>query len=66
VEIEHLVATRQILIICGSGGVGKTTVAAATGVKLAELNHRTEAVVVAELTPGAGQHEEPVPRADFR
>ena len=25
----------------GKGGVGKTSVAAATGVKLAELNHRT-------------------------
>ena len=45
--------------------MGKTSVAAATGVKLAELNHPTEAVVVAELTPSAGEHEEPVPRVDF-
>ena len=31
----------RILLFSGKGGVGKTSVAAATGVKLAELNHRT-------------------------
>ena len=31
----------RILLFTGKGGVGKTSVAAATGVKLAELNHRT-------------------------
>ena len=31
----------RILLFSGKGGVGKTSLAAATGVKLAELNHRT-------------------------
>jgi arsenite/tail-anchored protein-transporting ATPase len=31
----------RILLFTGKGGVGKTSLAAATGVKLAELNHRT-------------------------
>src|ERR1700761_2217275 len=31
----------RMLLFSGKGGVGKTSVAAATGVKLAELNHRT-------------------------
>jgi len=31
----------RILLFSGKGGVGKTSVAAATGVKLAELKHRT-------------------------
>ena len=31
----------RILLFSGKGGVGKTSAAAATGVKLAELNHRT-------------------------
>src|ERR1700691_4703383 len=30
----------RILMLTGKGGVGKTSIAAATGVKLAELNHR--------------------------
>src|ERR1700747_1124589 len=34
-------AFRRILLFTGKGGVGKTSLAAATGVKLAELNHRT-------------------------
>jgi arsenite/tail-anchored protein-transporting ATPase len=31
----------RILLFSGKGGVGKTSLAAATGVRLAELNHRT-------------------------
>ncbi|HXW61745.1 MAG TPA: TRC40/GET3/ArsA family transport-energizing ATPase [Candidatus Acidoferrales bacterium] len=31
----------RILLFTGKGGVGKTSLAAATGVRLAELNHRT-------------------------
>jgi len=31
----------RILLFSGKGGVGKTSLAAATGLKLAELNHRT-------------------------
>src|ERR1700720_4855203 len=34
-------ALMRILLFTGKGGVGKTSLAAATGVKLAELNHRT-------------------------
>ena len=30
--LEPLLASREIVVYCGSGGVGKTTVAAATGV----------------------------------
>jgi anion-transporting ArsA/GET3 family ATPase len=31
----------RILLFTGKGGVGKTSLAAATGVRLAELNYRT-------------------------
>jgi arsenite/tail-anchored protein-transporting ATPase len=31
----------RILLFCGKGGVGKTSLAAATGVRLAQLNYRT-------------------------
>jgi arsenite/tail-anchored protein-transporting ATPase len=31
----------RILLFSGKGGVGKTSLAAATGVRLAELNYRT-------------------------
>ena len=31
----------RILLFSGKGGVGKTSLAAATGMKLAELGHRT-------------------------
>jgi cellulose biosynthesis protein BcsQ len=31
----------RVLLFSGKGGVGKTSLAAATGVKLAELNYRT-------------------------
>jgi arsenite-transporting ATPase len=34
---EHV----RILLFSGKGGVGKTSLAAATGVRLAELGHRT-------------------------
>jgi len=46
VEIEHLVATRQILIICGSGGVGKTTVAAALALQGACAGRRACVVTI--------------------
>ena len=31
----------RVLLITGKGGVGKTTVAAATGLRAADLGHRT-------------------------
>jgi len=31
----------RILLFSGKGGVGKTSIAAATGLRLAELGHRT-------------------------
>jgi len=34
-SIESLLATKEIVIFCGSGGVGKTSVAAAAGVAAA-------------------------------
>ena len=34
-SIESLLATKEILVFCGSGGVGKTSVAAAWGVAAA-------------------------------
>ena len=29
-SFEHLLATKEIVVFCGSGGVGKTSVAAAS------------------------------------
>jgi anion-transporting ArsA/GET3 family ATPase len=40
--------TRRILVVCGSGGVGKTTMAAALGLKAAELGQR---VLVCTIDP---------------
>ena len=34
-SLEPLLASREILVFCGSGGVGKTTTAAAAGVAAA-------------------------------
>ena len=34
-SIESLLATKEIVIFCGSGGVGKTALAAAAGVAAA-------------------------------
>jgi arsenite/tail-anchored protein-transporting ATPase len=41
----------RILLFSGKGGVGKTSLAAATGVKLAALNYRT--LVMSEHRPRA-------------
>jgi anion-transporting ArsA/GET3 family ATPase len=46
-SFEQLVATREVVICCGSGGVGKTTTAAATGVMVAsELGGRVLVLTV--------------------
>ena len=39
----------RVIFFAGKGGVGKTSVAAATGVKAAEMGHKT---VVMSLDPG--------------
>jgi len=30
-ELDHLLASREMVLVAGSGGVGKTTIAAALG-----------------------------------
>lgn len=42
---QHL-ATAEVLICCGSGGVGKTTTAAALGLEAARLGRRTVVVTI--------------------
>jgi len=45
-ELGHLVATRKILITCGSGGVGKTTIAAALALQGACAGRRACVVTI--------------------
>ena len=47
-DFNELLKTKKVLICCGSGGVGKTTLAAALGVKAAELGLR---VLVLTIDP---------------
>lgn len=47
-EIDELLATERIIVCCGSGGVGKTTTAAALALRAAE---RGRAVVVLTIDP---------------
>ena len=45
--VEQLLAAREVVIVCGSGGVGKTTTAAALGAKaVAELGGRVLVLTV--------------------
>jgi anion-transporting ArsA/GET3 family ATPase len=46
VAVADLVADRQILVCCGPGGVGKTTVAAALAVEGAKRGRRTVVVTI--------------------
>ena len=48
-SLEPLLASREILVFCGSGGVGKTTTAAATG--LAAAVHLGGRVLVLTIDP---------------
>jgi anion-transporting ArsA/GET3 family ATPase len=41
VNLDDLIAERRILVCCGSGGVGKTTTAAALAIRAATLGRRT-------------------------
>jgi anion-transporting ArsA/GET3 family ATPase len=41
VTLDDLIAERRILVCCGSGGVGKTTTAAALAIRAATLGRRT-------------------------
>jgi len=45
-DLEGLLRNRQIVICCGSGGVGKTTVSAALGVQAALLGKKVLALTV--------------------
>ena len=48
-SIESLLATKEILVFCGSGGVGKTSVAASAG--LAAATHMDGKVLVVTVDP---------------
>ena len=47
-DIDEVLDTRRIVVCCGSGGVGKTTTAAALGLRAAERGRR---VVVVTIDP---------------
>ena len=47
-DFEELVKSKKVLICCGSGGVGKTTLSAALGLKAAEAGLR---VLVLTIDP---------------
>src|SRR5256886_10323996 len=73
--IEHLLAAKEIVISCGSGGVGKTTTAAAAGAMAAV--HLGGRVLVVTVDParrlanalgleGFGNIEKRVPEDAFK
>ena len=47
-DLDRVLATKKIVVCCGSGGVGKTTTAAALGLRAAERGRR---VVVVTIDP---------------
>ena len=74
-SLERLLATKEIIIFCGSGGVGKTSVAAAAGIAAAtRLGGKVLVVTVdpakrladALGVDGIGNVERRVPDAAFR
>lgn len=44
--LREIVATAHVVVCCGTGGVGKTTVAAALGVEGARLGRRTAVITI--------------------
>jgi anion-transporting ArsA/GET3 family ATPase len=44
-DLDHLLASREMILVAGSGGVGKTTIAAALGVAAAQ-HHRGKVLVL--------------------
>jgi anion-transporting ArsA/GET3 family ATPase len=74
-SLEHLLAAKEIAIVCGSGGVGKTTTAAAAGaMAAASLGGKVLVVTVdparrlanALGLEGFGNKEKPVPADAFK
>ena len=45
-DVDALLATAEIIVCCGSGGVGKTTTAAALALRAAELGRRTVVLTI--------------------
>jgi anion-transporting ArsA/GET3 family ATPase len=45
-DVDHLLDTAQIIVCCGSGGVGKTTTAAALALRGAERGRRTVVLTI--------------------
>ncbi len=45
-DIDHVLDTAQIIVCCGSGGVGKTTTAAALALRAAERGRRTVVLTI--------------------
>ena len=72
-DLETLLREKRIVVCCGSGGVGKTTVSAALGVQAALLGKRVLALTVDPAKRLAdslgltelGNQETPVPREHF-
>ena len=44
--VNDLLASRQVIVCCGSGGVGKTTVAAALALSAARLGRRAVVITI--------------------
>lgn len=67
--VEAILGSSRIVVCCGSGGVGKTTVAAALGLRAAELGRRVCVVTIdparrlADALGLQGEANDPVPLA---
>jgi anion-transporting ArsA/GET3 family ATPase len=47
-ELDHLLASREMVLVAGSGGVGKTTIAAALGIAAAERQRGRTLVITVD------------------
>ena len=45
-DVDALLARAKVLVCCGSGGVGKTTTAAALALRAAEQGRRTAVLTI--------------------